>query len=167
MMIFAIGLLIIGVLARFIPHWPNFTPIVALALFGGCYLKKPHALWLPLLLMVVSDFFLGFHSTIFFTWSSVLLVAGLGMILQNRKTPLTIMGFGFLSALLFFLITNFGAWLVMYPLTYKGLIQCYTLAIPFFRMELLSTFVYTFVLFASYETFARFFDRRVEVKIKK
>ncbi len=166
-MMLAFGLLVIGVLARFIPHIPNFTPVIALALFGGCYLKKQQALWLPLSLMVISDFFLGFHSTILFTWGAVALVSLVGMLLKKKKTPVMIMGAGLLSAVLFFMITNFGAWLSFYPLTKQGFVECYIMAIPFFRMELASTFIYSVVLFGTYECVVRCVDKTTLVKILK
>ena len=36
----AILLLAFGVISRLIVHLPNFTPVIALALFGGVYLKN-------------------------------------------------------------------------------------------------------------------------------
>lgn len=166
-MILVIGLLLIGIFARFIVHIPNFTPLIALALFGGCYLRKEHALWMPLALMVISDFFLGFHSTIPFTWGSVFLISCIGLLLKERKTPLMMMGAGLISAVLFFMITNFGAWLSFYPLTKQGLFDCYTLAIPFFRMEIASTLIYSVVLFGTYECVVRYVDQKTLAKIIK
>ncbi|MBF0569725.1 MAG: hypothetical protein HQL18_03000, partial [Candidatus Omnitrophica bacterium] len=59
------------------------------------------------------------------------------------------------SAVLFFVITNFGVWLAFYPHTSGGLLNCFTLAIPFFRMTLASTFVYVAVLFGVYDLASR------------
>ena len=58
--------LIIGlaVLARIIPHVPNFTPIAAMALFGGAYLNRRYAILVPLVAMVFSDIFIGFYSPV-------------------------------------------------------------------------------------------------------
>ncbi|MCX5711868.1 MAG: hypothetical protein NTY47_02210, partial [Candidatus Omnitrophica bacterium] len=58
----ALSLIITGILLRFAPHAPNFTPVAAIALFGGAYLNRKYALIVPLVLMVVSDLFLGMHS---------------------------------------------------------------------------------------------------------
>ena len=148
-------LLVIGVVSRVMFHAPNFTPVIALALFGGMTLKKGQAVWMPLALMILSDLVIGLHGILVFTWGSVVLVSALGRRQRSRRSPLGILGAGTLSAVIFFLVTNFGAWLVMYPQTPEGLIQCYTLAIPFFRNTLISTLVYCGVLFGMHELVAR------------
>jgi len=150
----AIGLLLIGVAARFLPHAPNFSPVIAIALFGGVYLRRSQALWVPLALMMVSDIFLGLHATIPFTWTSILLASLIGLWVRKSATPVRILSGAALSAIVFFAITNFGAWLAFYPQTGAGLKECFILAIPFFRMSLASALVYAVVLFGAYEVFA-------------
>ena len=151
----AIALLIFGILARLLPHEHNFTPVTAIALFGGVYLSRRYAVILPLTLMVISDIFIGLHDTIFFTWGSVIVIALLGNWMKERKTPAIVLGTSIVSALLFFLITNFGAWLSdLYPHNFKGFIECYVMAIPFFRNTLVSSVIYSVVLFGSYELIA-------------
>ena len=56
------------------------------------------------------------------------------------------------SCILFFLITNFQVWIMSssYPKSLSGIFECYTLAIPFFGMTLLSTFFFSYVLFYGY-----------------
>ena len=151
----ALGLLLIGALSRFLPHAMNFSPVIAIAFFGGVYLRRSQALWVPLALMAVTDIFLGLHATIPFTWSSMLLVSLLGLKLRENVTPVRMMAGAVVSAGVFFIITNFGAWLAFYPKTMPGLKECYILAIPFFRMSLVSTVVYSVVLFGVYELVAR------------
>ena len=150
----AIALLVIGVLSRLIYHTPNFTPILALALFGGVYLNRRYALLVPLLLMVVSDLLIGFHDIVFFTWGSILLISALGLGVRKQKNFTTILGARLVSASLFFVVTNFGVWLMKYPHTIHGLTQCYIAAIPFFRTSLFSTLAYSAVLFGVYEFLA-------------
>ncbi len=152
----AMGILIFGIVSRLVVHIPNFTPVMALALFGGVYLKKGQAVLLPVVLKAVTDLFLGGHGTMLFTWGSVALIAVLGLWLGKNKNVVTIAGSSLASAFLFFIVTNFGVWLVsgMYPHTWAGLAHCYALAIPFFRSMLLSTVVYAFVLFGGYEVVA-------------
>ena len=149
----AAGLLILGVISRLIVHLPNFTPVIALALFGGVYLKKRQAVILPVLMMVISDLFIGVDNTFPFTWGSVALIALLGLYVRERKNLPTIAGSSLFASVLFFLLTNFGVWLVsgMYPRSIAGLQQCFILAIPFFNSTLVSTVVYTAVLFGGYE----------------
>ena len=150
----ALGLIVIGAIARLIPHIPNFTPVVALALFGGIYLSRRQALIIPILLMMITDIVIGFHSTMFFTWGSVLVIALYGLWIRRRRSWGMIFAGSIVSAVLFFVITNFGAWLALYPRTWEGFVTCYTLAVPFFRMTLLSTLVYSVVLSGSYEWIA-------------
>ncbi|NLE64954.1 MAG: hypothetical protein GX606_03445 [Elusimicrobia bacterium] len=154
-MVLAIGLLVIGILSRFIPHAPNFTPVLALALFGGAYLRRSHAIFLPLFLMIVSDVFLGLHATIPFTWGSVLVCSLIGLWVRKNRTPVRMLGGAFMSAIFFFMVTNFGSWLAYYPQTAAGLKECYILAVPFFRATLVSTLGYSLVLFGAYEIIAR------------
>jgi hypothetical protein len=152
----AIALIILGIMTRFLPHAPNFNPVIAIALFGGYYLNKKYAVLVPLLLMVLSDIFLGMHNTVFFTWGSVVLISVLGISQKKNKSVLNITGASLISAVLFFLITNFGVWLAgWYSYSLKGLIDCFVMAIPFFRATLLSTLVYTAVLFGTYELIAK------------
>ena len=150
----ALILLIFGIGTRFLPHAPNFTPITAIALFGGVYLNKRFAVLLPLVLMVISDLFVGLHDTIFFTWGSFVLIALIGVQLREHKSPVNVLGASILSAVLFFVITNFGAWPTLYPYTLEGLKTCYIMAIPFFRLTLLSSMLYSVVLFGTYEFIA-------------
>ena len=154
-MVLAMGLLVIGILSRFLPHAANFTPVLAIALFGGVYLRRSQALWLPLFLMVVSDLVIGLHVTVPFTWGSVFLISCLGLWVRQNATPVRILGGGVISAVLFFIVTNFGSWLAFYPQTAQGLKECYILAIPFFRMTLASTLAYSVVLFGVYELITR------------
>jgi len=149
-------LLIIGIFSRILWHVPNFTPVIALALFGGTYLQKRQAIILPISLMLLSDMIIGFHNIMFFTYSSMLLIALLGIWLKSRKTMPNILGASILSAVVFFIITNFGSWLVMYPHTVAGLQQCYIAAIPFFRYQLFSALAYGGVFFGLYEVTAHF-----------
>jgi len=152
----AMALILLGIVTRFIPHVSNFTPVVAIALFAGFYLNKRYAILIPLLLMAVSDLFLGFHNVIIFTWGSVVLVSILGISQKQRKSIPTVAGSSLISAILFFLITNFGVWLAgWYTHTFAGLINCYAMGIPFFRNTLLATLGYTAVLFGAYELIAR------------
>lgn len=147
-------ILALGVLSRLVVHAPNFTPVIALALFGGVYLNKKYALIVPLALMVITDLILGLHNIILFTWGSVLLIAALGLKVRARSNMPTLIGSSLFSAVLFFVITNFGAWLVMYPHNWDGLVSCYIAAIPFFRNMLSSTLIFSFVFFGLYAAIA-------------
>lgn len=147
----AVIILVIGVLTRFADHAPNFTPAVALALFGGVYLPRKFALIVPILFMFISDLVIGFHNTMFFTWGSVFLISWIGIWVRERKNFPVFMMSGVASAVLFFIVTNLGAWPTLYPMTWQGLVECYVAAIPFFRNTFVSTIVYCAVFYGVYE----------------
>jgi len=152
----AISLIIIGILFRFIPHTANFTPVAAIAIFAGVYLNKKQALIVPLLLMVLTDVFLGMHNVVLFTWGSFVLVTLLGVWAKKHKTFKGIVSTSIASAVLFYLITNFGVWAMgWYPQTAKGLLDCYILGLPFLRTFTVATLVYVVVFFGAYELIAR------------
>ena len=51
-------------LFRLLPHWPNVSPVAAMALFGGAYyIDKRLAFIVPFLALFLSDLFLGLHDT--------------------------------------------------------------------------------------------------------
>jgi hypothetical protein len=103
--------------------------------------------------MFISDLFLGFHSTIPFVYISFLIAGLIGFRLSQNKKTLTIIIAALSSSMLFYLITNFGVWLVsgMYPHTIAGLINCFVLALPFYRNTILGDLIYVGVFFGSYE----------------
>ena len=152
----AIGLLILGIASRLIVHVPNFTPVIALSLFSGVYLKKSHAIILPIVLLAISDLILGLHNTMIFTYTSVLIISSMGILLKSRKNVKNITITSLYSSIIFFVITNLGVWIAggLYPMTATGLNDCFIMAIPFFKSELLSTLLYTFVFFGGYEFIA-------------
>ncbi len=143
-------------LLRLLPHPWNFTPIAAMALFGGVYINKKYALIVPLLAMLVSDYFLGFYEwrLMLAVYGSFLLVGLIGIWLKNQKNLLNIAGASLTGSILFFLITNFAVWAFSswYTKDFSGLIYCYTLALPFFRNTLMGDLFYAGALFGAYET---------------
>ena len=136
---------------RVLPHPANFTPIAALALWGGRYLNKKQALWVPIFIMVISDMFIGWDSIPMriAVYSSLILAGILGINLKKSKGILPVARSVFAGSVLFFLITNAAVWAFtdMYSRNLQGLINCYTMAIPFFRNTLLGDAIYSTVLF--------------------
>lgn len=153
--IVAILFILIGVALRLVPHAPNFTPITAIALFSGVYLSKRIAVIIPILAMLLSDIFLGFYEPkiMLSVYGSFVLCAVLGFWLKKHKSWQVIVPSALLSSVLFFFITNFSvfAFSPWYAKTFFGLIQCYTMALPFFRNTLLGDLFYTIVFFGAYE----------------
>lgn len=163
-------IILVAILLRLIPHPANVAPITPMALFGGVYLNKKYALGIPLLAMFISDIFLGFHNTMPFVYGSFLLSGLIGIAVRKHKSTLTITGAALASSLLFFVITNFGVFLVsgMYPHTISGLINCYILAIPFYRNTIIGDLLYTgifFIFFELLEYMAGLYSSNLKVKI--
>ena len=139
--------ILVAAVIRLFPHVPNVTPITAMALFSGVYFNnKKLALIVPLLAMAVSDLFLGFHMISIFVYAAFILVGIIG-ITSKKMSVFNV----FLSSISFFIITNFGVWLIGYPKTLDGLIDCYTLAIPFFRNSLIGDVFYAALMYFSFE----------------
>jgi hypothetical protein len=143
---------------RLVPHFPNFTPIGAMALFGGAYFgKRGLAFVAPIAAMLLSDAIIGFHSGILFVYASVALIALLGQIALSRPTVLRVGAAALASSVLFFVITNFGTWLLsgMYPMTLSGLAACYVAAIPFFQNTVAGDLFYSALLFGGFALLER------------
>lgn len=151
--IFSVGIILLAVLLRLLPHPANVAPIGAMALFGGAYLPKRYALLLPIAALFVSDIFLGFYSVMPFVYGSFVVIGLIGMWLASHKHIGTILLASLVSSVLFFLITNFGVWVVGngYPKTLAGLASCFFYAIPFFRNTLGGDVLYTGIFFGGFE----------------
>jgi len=151
--IFTTAVILLGAMFRFIPHIPNFTPVAAMALFGGAlYDSKWKAFLIPLAVLLTSDLFLGFHATMIFVYLGFLITVIIGMRMRNKITLGNVILSAFASSVLFFLVTNFGVWLMydFYPATFGGLLETYIAGLPFFRNEVLGTLFYSGVFFGAY-----------------
>jgi len=158
------GMIVLAALSRLLPHPPNFSPVEAIALFGGAYFaRRTAAIWVPLAAMFLSDLALGLMNGgiywSYFLSAGYLLVylcialsALLGFGLRGRVSVLRVGAYSLLGSVLFFLVTNFGAWLgsTMYPQTGAGLAAAYVAGIPFFQWTLLGTLFYSALLFGSF-----------------
>ena len=142
-------LVLLGVGARLTPHPWNVSPVAAFALFSGTILPKRWSLIVPLATMIISDYLIGLHATVPFTWGAVLLISFLGWLLRDRFGWTKLLGTSLLGSCLFFLITNFGVWAIgdWYPRTAEGLWTCYVAGIPYFRGTLLGDLACSFGLF--------------------
>lgn len=134
--IFVLSVIVVAALLRLLPHWPNFTPIAAMALFAGTYIeKKQYAFAIPLAAMFLSDIVIGFHANIPAVYLSFAITVLIGMAIRRWVTVGTVLMAAIVSSLIFFLVTNFSAWLVspFYPQNFAGLIECYIAGLLFFR----------------------------------
>lgn len=137
---------VLAVFVRLAPHPPNFTPIVALALFGSTtFSNRIVGTLIPLIAMAISDLFLGFYSISIWVYGSFLAISLLGHYWKTIKTKNIL-----ISSLLFFIVTNFGVWLTGYPKTIEGFVLCYTLAIPFLINAIAGDLFFSYILKYSY-----------------
>ena len=165
-----VAIIIFAAFTRFIPHPPNFTPIIAIGIFGGAYFQDRRlAFIIPLIAMIISDAFLGFHGTMIFVYSSLILISMMGISVKNRitLTNCTVITFG--GSLLFFLVTNFGVWIMsgFYEKSIPGLLTCYSMALPFFHNTLAGSVVYSAIMFGGYEGLKIYLPDSVPASIRK
>lgn len=144
LLIALVGLLVIS---RLLPHWPNVTALGALTILAPRWFRNNKLiLIIPLVALLVSDAIIGFHSTMIYTYLSVFLVSWISLKApMNRWNKTADMIFsGFAASVLFYVITNFGAWLALelYSKSIAGLLLSYWNALPFFGYEFMGTLFY-------------------------
>ena len=170
--VFAIVIFIaVGVIARLLPHIPNFAPITASALFCGAYMHKRYSLAAPIAIMFVSDYLLLYvdpfgqtsfhrvyppwdlwHSALPYVYGSFCVSAVVGWHLKSHRSAGTVIVAALFCSVQFFLITNAGVWLAgAYDRGLNGLLESYVAAIPFFRGTVLGDLLYTSAFFGLYE----------------
>lgn len=160
-------LIIVGVALRLLPHAENFTPVTAIALFSGVVLSPAIALTVPLIVMIISDLIIGPHDLFLLTWGSFFLITLLGVSIR-RNPKWNRIFFGALGGSVFYFIaTNLGVFLFenMYPKTWAGLVECFVMAIPFFRNSLISDLFFTALFFTLFVLYKHFSNTAVSQKI--
>ena len=152
----ALTLVVLGAVARIVPHPWNFAPVGGMSLFAGARLRGWQAYMLPIVLMLVTDPFLGgFSIATPFVYLSFLINVWIGRQLRNSESPVKIGAAAVICSAQFFLISNFGSWLGYYAHTWAGLASCYTMAIPFYPRTLLSDLLASGILFALHAVLSR------------
>jgi hypothetical protein len=159
------GMILAAAAARFVPHPWNFTPVTAMALFGGAmFAQKRFAFLVPMLALLASDVLIGalglygsnygifYGPAQTFVYGAFLMIVGLGLWLRSRRRPLPIAAAALASSVIFYIVSNFPWWAFgnLYPKTLDGLVQCYAAALPFFGHSVLGDLAYTCVLFGGF-----------------
>ena len=148
-----IVLILILSFSRLIPHPPNFTPIIAVAIMSSYFFKNIYLSFATLLVsMLLADAFIGFYSNMLFVYLSLLLIVFIFHKISEKMNFKNLFICGFIGSLIFFIISNFGVWVLGSPgvldLPYEknlnGLVDCYILAIPFFGNTFLSTLIFSY-----------------------
>ena len=145
--LFILALIVLAAVLRVSGNLPyNFTPVAAIALFGGAMLSNRTLGFIaPLAIMLVSDIFIGFHSSMFAVYAALIGIVLIGQLVRKTPTMLRAFGGAIAGAVLFFLVTNAAAWLVLpqYTKDLSGLINSYVAGVPFFRGTLMSDLLFT------------------------
>tara|TARA_Y100000590_G_scaffold139030_1_gene159259 strand:+ start:892 stop:1434 length:543 start_codon:yes stop_codon:yes gene_type:complete len=166
---FPIGLILILAFSRLIPHPPNFTPIIAVAIMSGYLFKNIYLSFGALLIsMILADVFIGFYNNVPFVYISLLFVAYIFYKINKKINFKNLFFYSLLGPLVFFIISNFGVWatgsLGVYDIPYeknlKGLLECYVLAIPFFKNTLLSTLIFVYSAFLANVFYLKVFQKK-------
>jgi hypothetical protein len=166
-----VAMIVAAAMSRLLPHPPNFSPVEAIALFGGAYFaSRAWAVLVPLAAMLISDVVLAalnggsysfanyFASTSFWlVYGCIAVSTTLGFGLRGKVGGAKVLGYSLLGSVLFFLATNFGAWLgsTMYPQNGAGLVAAYAAGIPFFQWTVLGTLFYSALLFGGFALLRR------------
>ena len=172
--IFPISLILLLAFSRLIPHPPNFTPIVAVAIMSGYFFKNIKLSFIVLLIsMLFVDIFIGFYKHMFFVYLSLFLITFIFFKISDKINFKSLFVFGFLGSLIFFVVSNFGVWTfgVLSPVTnlpyeksLNGLISCYFLAIPFFKNTLFSTIVFSYAAYLANYFYGRLGQKKIVEK---
>jgi hypothetical protein len=154
-LLLALGLIGLIAVARVVPHAPDFTPVVASALFAGMVFRsKALALALPIAAMLASDLVVGWHDwrVMIVVYAALLLPALLGLWGRGHRAVVVVLPLALGSSLIFFAASNFAVWAFsgMYTHDLDGLARCYLLALPFLRDTLTGDVLWTAALFGAW-----------------
>ena len=158
--IFPISLILILAFSRLIPHPDNFTPLIALAIMSSYFFKNINFSYsIMLFSMLIADFFIGFYSYMLFVYLPLFLIVLIFFNMRKKIDYRNLFIFGLAGSIIFFLISNLGVWLVgnLYPRNIDGLIECYIMAIPFFKNTVISTLVFSYSFLFIYKSANKYF----------
>ena len=139
---FIIILIGIAILSRLIPHPPNFTPITAIALFSTIHFKnKILTYFVPIIGLFISDLILGLSMVNLFVYLSFIAITFIGFKFKKINNYSIL-----LSSTTFFIVSNFGVWILGYPKTIEGFILCYYMALQFFVYTIMGDLFYSYAM---------------------
>ncbi len=162
-----LALIIIATLSRLFPHPFNFTPMIAIALFGGAYMKNIfQAVALPIHILLITDTIIeiqtgfGFHSGTLLVYVAFASIALASMYLLKKVTLGNLFFASVSGSLFFFLLTNFAFFypisavpnpiLGQYPHSMIGIVASYEAGLPFLKNQILGDLVYCGLLFGTF-----------------
>lgn len=166
----------IAAFSRLIPHMPNFTPAESVTIFGAAYFSRKYlAFVLPIVLLYITDFVINntvarpfftsheglvwFSSYMLYNTFAIILIVLISTVIITKVNFKNVAATVLASTLIFYLVTNFGAWAgdtSIYPRDLSGLITSYIAGLPFLKNTLISNILFATVLFGSYTAFNYF-----------
>jgi hypothetical protein len=162
--LFPLILILLMIFSRLIPHPPNFTPIIAVAIMSGYLFKNLYfSISVLFFSMIISDMFFGFYSNMFFVYFPLFIITYFCFFRNNKINAKNLFIYGISSSLIFFIISNFGVWLLgnMYEKNIAGLINCYIMAIPFLKNTMISTIFFSYLSFISVSAFNKVANKSI------
>lgn len=160
------GIILLAAISRLLPHVYNFSPLGAMALFGGAYFgRNALAVIVPVLAFWISDIlvtnilyasysptFTWFYEGAIFTYLSIAFIALMGMFSLKQVNAMNLIGSSILASTIFFVVSNFGVWAsgTMYPQNASGLAACYAAGLPFAWGTYVGDLFYCVALFGTY-----------------
>ena len=154
-----IGMIALTVAVRLLIHFVpgalpyNFTPVEAIALFGGAYFSDRRlAFIVPITAMFLADLVIGLHWLIPVIYGCIAASVVLGFGLRDKVSVLRVAGYGVAGSLLFFVVVSFVEWLIGdTDYCRAGIVPCYVAALPFLKNWLAGTLVWSAILFGGFE----------------
>jgi hypothetical protein len=132
----------------------NTTPVTAIILFASVYLGGRYSFGALFAIMLAADMFLGFYQwqMMVAVYGSLGIAALIGFMMRKNVTASRVLFAALGSSVVFFIITNWAVWQfgTMYAHSLAGLLESYTMALPFFRNSLIGDVLYTAMLFGSW-----------------
>jgi len=150
--------------------WANFSPIGAMAIFGGSvFIPKWKAYVLPLATLLLSDIIINtvvfqgrfgiMYSGWYWIYGAFVLLVIIGRWMVKKITVINVLLAALSGSMLHWAIADFSVWLgggtdlrTMLPLTrdWQGLMQSYWQGLPYFKNFLMGTIVYSSILFGAF-----------------
>jgi len=166
-LIYIIFVIFLGIFYRLIPHVPNFSPLYSISVFSSILLSeldnkfnkllKYISFLMPLIILFITDLILGFYKGMVFNYLAFLSYSIFSYFIFNKYNKLSKTILGLIlsvgSSIYFFIISNFGVWLLtdMYSKDLAGFILCYINALPFLKNSIISSIIFSILIFYTYE----------------
>ncbi len=144
---------------RWVPHPWNVTPIGAVGLFAGAHCDRRVAWLMPLIPLAIGDALMGgYHPLVMvFVYAGFALSAVFGrLFLAEKRSALRFGGAITVNAIVFYLLSNFPVWLVYYPNTLAGLVECYAMGLPFLWKMMVGDALFVTLIFGGHWLATRF-----------